>query len=313
LWQALAVESTATLQLESAVTVVVPTRDRPEQLAACLASLRAALRPGDELIVADSASASAVEVASAAAVAEADLVRCNRPGVGRARNAGWRAGHNEIVLFTDDDVVVDTGWRDALAGAIAANPDVGFVTGRILPPADEDPSRDVAIKRDDQPAAYDADSVGNLGHGASLATRREVLAALDGWDESLGIGGRFGAAPEHDFFDRCFALGLSGRFEPTALAWHSQWRGPRRLLLLDARYGYGSGARIAKLLRTNRRRARLVVADNLRWNRRELVRELRARQAYPALGSLLRLLAMPLGVLRAIVVPIDDGHFRSRR
>jgi hypothetical protein len=139
------------------------------------------------------------------------------------------------------------------------------------------------------------------------------LESLGGWDESLGIGGRFGAAPEHDFFDRCFGRGLTGRFEPTALAWHSQWRGPRRLLLLDARYGYGSGARIAKLLRTDRRRARLVLADNLRWNRGELWRELRARQAYPALGSLLRMVAMPLGLVRAIVVPVVDGHFRSRR
>jgi len=294
------------------VTIVVPTRDRPEQLATCLASIRGALRPGDELIVVDSASTRADEVAAVVAAAGAELVRCDRPGVGRARNAGWRSGHMEIVLFTDDDVVVDAGWRDALTAAVASDPGAGFVTGRIMPPAGEQPSRDVAIKRDDTAAAYDATSVGNLGHGASLATRRTVLERLDGWDESMGIGGRFGAAPEHDFFDRCFGLGLTGRFEPAALAWHSQWRGPRRLLLLDARYGYGSGARIAKLLRTDRRRARLVRADNLRWNRRELVRELRARQLYPALGSLLQLLAMPLGLVRAIVVPLDGGHFRSK-
>lgn len=293
--------------------MVVPTRDRPAQLATCLDSLRAALRPGDELIVVDSASARADEVAAVAAAAGAELVRCEQPGVNRARNAGWRAGRAKIVLFTDDDVLVDVAWRDALTAALTAHAEAGFVTGRILPPAGEEPSRDVAIKRDDVPTTYDASSVGNLGHGASLATRRPVLELLGGWDESLGIGGRFGAAPEHDFFDRCFGLGLTGRFEPRALAWHAQWRGPRRLLLLDARYGYGSGARIAKLMHTDRRRARLVLADNIRWNRRELWREIQARQAYPALGSLLRMLAMPLGLLRAIVVPIDDGHFRSRR
>ena len=60
-------------------------------------------------------------------------------------------------------------------------------------------------------------------------------------------------------FDRCFALGLTGRYEPAAIAVHEQWRGPRRLLLLDARYGFGNGARIAKLLRTDRRRALLVI------------------------------------------------------
>ncbi len=295
------------------MTVVVPTRDRPGQLSTCLDSLRAALRADDELIVADSASTDAKVVATIAAAAGAVVVRCDRPGVGRARNAGWRAGRGEIVLFTDDDVVVDAGWRDALVAAAAAHPDAGFVTGRVLPPAGERPSRDVAIKREESSATYDGSSVGNLGHGASLATRRDVLERLGGWDESLGVGGRFGAAPEHDLFDRCFAAGLGGRYEPSAIAWHSQWRGPRRLLLLDARYGYGSGARIAKLIRTDRRRARFVAADNLRWGRRELVRELRAGHFYPAVGTVLRLLAMPLGVLRAIVVPVDNGHFRSRR
>jgi GT2 family glycosyltransferase len=307
-WQSAAVRDSAS----SAVTVVVPTRDRPGQLTSCLASVRAALRDSDELVVADSASIDAAAVAEVARAAGAIVVRCERPGVGRARNAGWRVGTHEIVLFTDDDVVVDAGWRDALAAAVAADDRVGFVTGRVMPPEGEQPSRDVAIKRDVQPEEYDAHSVGNLGHGASLGIRREVLELLGGWDESMGTGGRFGAAPEHDLFDRCFAAGFVGRFEPGALAWHAQWRGPRRLLLLDVRYGYGSGARIAKLLRLDRKRARLVLGDYYRGGLRELGRELRARHGYPALGTVLRLLAVPIGLLRAIVVPIVDGHYKEQ-
>jgi GT2 family glycosyltransferase len=295
------------------VTVVVPTRDRPQQLETCLASLRTALQEADELVVADSASSDAAAVASVAAAAGATLVRCEVRGVGRARNAGWRAGSCPVVLFADDDVVVDPGWRDALAAAVTASDDIGFVTGRILPPAGEQPSRDVAIKRDEQPEVYDENSVGNLGHGASLAIRREVLELVGGWDESMGTGGRFGAAPEHDLFDRCFAAGLTGRYEPAALAWHAQWRGPRRLLLVDLRYGYGTGARIAKLWRLDRPRARLVAADYFRGGGRELLRELRARQGYPSLGTLLRLLAVPVGLLRGFAVPLVDGHYRIRK
>jgi hypothetical protein len=145
-----------------------------------------------------------------------------------------------------------------------------------------------------------------------MAIPRKVLEQLRGWAESLGVGGRFGSSPEHDLFDRCFAAGLSGRFEPAAVAYHSQWRGPRRLLLLDARYGYGTGARLAKLLRINRGRARLVAADYLKSGCSELGRELRARHGYPALGTMLRLLAVPFGFLRAIVVPLDGGHYRMR-
>ena len=307
LWQSAAVQQSA----GAGVTVVVPTRDRPEQLATCLASLRTTLHDSDELIVADSASVDEQRVAEVARAAGARVVRCALPGVNRARNAGWRAGTNAVVLFTDDDVVVDRAWRDALAGAVIAAPEIGFVTGRILPPEGEQPSRDVAIKRDEQPATYDATSVGNLGHGASLAIRREVLDRVGGWDDSMGTGGRFGAAPEHDLFDRLFAAGYVGRFEPAALAWHGQWRGPRRLLLLDLRYGYGSGARLAKLWRLDRPRARRATADYFCGGGRELVRELRSRHGYPSLGTLLRLLAIPVGLLRGMTVRLVDGHYRG--
>lgn len=293
------------------VTVVVPTRDRPDQLAACLVSIRAALRPGDELVVVDSASRE-LSAVDAARLPPARVIRCDRPGVAVARNAGWRAAAHDTVLFADDDVVVDVGWRDALAVAAQVE-GVGFVTGRVLPPPGSTPSRDVAIKRDAVPESYDASSIGNLGHGASLAMRRTTLERLGGFDEALGVGGRFKSAPETDLFDRCFAVGLTGRFEPAALAWHDQWRGPRRLLLLDARYGFGNGARIAKLGRTDPRRARLVRRDALvGWGVREVAREVRAGHGYPAAGAALRMACTVAGYLRARPVPVVDGHFRPR-
>lgn len=272
------------------------------------------MRADDELIVVDSASVSEDAVAAVATNCGARLIRCDRPGVGRARNAGWRAGRHDIVLFTDDDVVVDKGWRDGLATAVADHAEAGFVTGRVLPSSGQVPSRDIAIKRDEVVEVYDGASVGNLGHSANLGMRRTVLERLAGFDESLGVGGRFRSAPETDLFDRCFGLGLTGRYEPAALAWHDQWRGPRRLLLLEARYGYGSGARLAKLARLDRDRARLVGRDAIgSWGVHEVWREARARHGYPALGALIRLLASAVGFARAITVPVVDGHFRQRR
>src|SRR5438067_1168599 len=61
-------------------------------------------------------------------------VRCELPGVARARNAGFRATHAPIVAFTDDDCLVAPDWTGAVAGAFhAADRDVAFVTGRVLP------------------------------------------------------------------------------------------------------------------------------------------------------------------------------------
>ena len=72
---------------------MVPTRDRPGHLAACLASLRASLDAADELIVVDSASI-APEVAGVAHAHGATVMREALPGASRARNRGWREAHH---------------------------------------------------------------------------------------------------------------------------------------------------------------------------------------------------------------------------
>jgi glycosyltransferase involved in cell wall biosynthesis len=296
------------------VSVVVPTRDRPEQLERCLKSVRAALRPGDELVVVDSAS---VDTDGVAAVAgrHADLVlRADAPGVDRARNLGWRATRHEVVLFTDDDVVVDPGWATAFADAVVAHPEAGFVTGRVdVPPGEPMPRREIALKRDPEPQVFDRRSVANLGHGASMATRREVLERVGGWDESLGAGGRFRSAPELDLFDRILAAGWQGRYEPASLAFHAQWRATDQVVRLDYGYGMGNGARIAKLLRTDRPRAIVVARDAFwGWGLASAIAEWRRGERPLAKAALYRVWGTMVGLCRGLGTRVVDGHYSMR-
>src|SRR5437588_3993607 len=115
------------------MTVVVPTRDRPELLAGCLKALSQELAAEDELIVVDSASTDP-RVALTARHFGARLVRCERPGASLARNRGWREGRHEVVAFIDDDVRVAHGWREAAAEVMSGVPGLAFVTGRLEAP-----------------------------------------------------------------------------------------------------------------------------------------------------------------------------------
>ena len=58
-------------------------------------------------------------------------------GLGYAFNAGLRAAHHEVVLFTNDDCAVDASWvgvgQASLGGAAGV-----IVTGRVLPEGDSD-------------------------------------------------------------------------------------------------------------------------------------------------------------------------------
>jgi GT2 family glycosyltransferase len=295
------------------VTVVVASRDRPDMVDRCLASVRAALaEPGDELVLVDSASgaAAAASYVETARRHGARLVRVDRPGVNLARNHGWRAGSAPFVLFTDDDVEVEPGWADAYVAAFDAYPEAAFLTGWIAPP-EEGEQNDVAVLDAEEPRVLDRRTRGVLGHGASVAVRRAALEAVHGWDEAMGAGSRFRAAPEVDLFDRLLHSGRTGRFVPSARARHHQWRSSTELAKLHFRYGLGTGARLAKLARYDRHRLRHAAREAWwDWGLRDLWVATRTHHERRMAIAVLRMAGFVLGFLDAIRTPVVDGLFR---
>lgn len=297
------------------ISVVVPTRDRPSHLERCLASLRAELLPGDVLIVADSASGDADEVRHTAERHDARYVRCPLPGASRARNAGWRAAPHDLIAFIDDDVVVTAGWRAGIEQALLDDPDACFVTGRVDVSEDQqDNGAPVALVLHDAPFVIDARRVGALGGSGNLLVRRSALAAIDGFDELMGAGRWLRAAEDHDLVDRLLQLGVHGRHDPRMGALHDQWRDKGATARLAWAYGVGGGARLAKLIRTDRARARRATRDFVwDWGLAELGRDVRRRYKLGMLSDVLRLAGLACGFVAALRIPVRHGHFRSRR
>ena len=295
------------------LTVVVPTRDRPAQLQVCLEALLRVRRDGDEIVVVDSASVDA-EVSAVAKHAGVRLVRCDEPGASRARNAGAAAASHRRLAFVDDDVRVRPGWAEAMAAALDGA-GVAFVCGRVMAPPDQDDyPRPVALAGGDEPLLLDRRCVTELGNSANLGVDRDAFHAVGGFDEALGGGARFGSAEDHDLFDRLLLGGFVGRYEPAALGWHDQWRSRRQLLELDWRYGVGTGARLAKLVRLDRQRARQVLHD-VTWetDAKHLASVVRRRHEFAALTIGLRLAGTAVGFAGAVVWRVVDGHLRRRR
>jgi GT2 family glycosyltransferase len=295
------------------LSIVVPTRDRPEKLARCVASIRAVLRQGDELIVVDSASRDSAAVAAVATSADV-VVRNERAGVDRARNAGWRTARHDLIAFVDDDVTVAGDWANAFSTTAAVHEDAAFITGRLSPKVDGT-GRDgnVAVKDDEEPALLERGTRGDLGHGANLLVRRHALETIGGWDESMGAGARFTSAPEADLFDRLFQAGFTGRYEPAAHAWHEQWRSPRELVVLDWRYGFGNGARLAKLVRGDRGRARSIAGEAAwGWGVRPLAAAIRQGNKTDVARIGARLAGTASGFGRGLFTAVADGHYVVR-
>lgn len=164
------------------VSVVVPTRGRPERLGRLVAALEAQTLPTAalEVVVVDDASPDDTpEVLDKLAADSAlDLTVLHRPerrGPAAARNVGWRAASAPVVAFTDDDCVPEPGWL--AAGLAALGTGRRAVVGRVLPPDDQ-------LGRADEPFArvLRVEST-RFFEACNVFYRRGDLEAVGGFDE----------------------------------------------------------------------------------------------------------------------------------
>jgi glycosyltransferase involved in cell wall biosynthesis len=118
------------------VSVVIPTRNRPGPLAACLSALKASFPPDAEtIVVSDGAQCLGPVVAPFVDSLRLRLLQTEHAGPAAARNRGLEAARGEIVAFTDDDCRPRPGWLSALAAGVCLSPPraMGGSTNNGLP------------------------------------------------------------------------------------------------------------------------------------------------------------------------------------
>jgi glycosyltransferase involved in cell wall biosynthesis len=121
--------------MQPLVSIVVPTRNRSNQLATCLEALGKLRYPADrfEVIVVDDGSRVPLEaiVAKFADRLEVRLLRRSQGGAARARNTGAAVARGEVLAFTDDDCAPAPEWLQTMIGALAQHP-ASLVGGRTV-------------------------------------------------------------------------------------------------------------------------------------------------------------------------------------
>lgn len=244
---------------EPAVSVVVPTHNRPEYLEVTLASLAA--QSGDvpyETIVVDDGSGGE----ATARVAEhegAILLRHETPrGPNAARNTGIEAARAPLIALIDDDVRVPAGWVAALVAGAERHGWADAVGGPIRASLEGPAPR--ACGRESAPITTldlgPSDCEAEFVWSANMAVRRAAIERFGGFDEDIPIYG-----DEEEWQLRLHAGG--GRIAYVADAWLEHRR-------------TGDDARLRSLARAEYRRGRAARRnDRRKGDELTLARELR--------------------------------------
>ncbi|MFC5065574.1 mycofactocin biosynthesis glycosyltransferase MftF [Actinomycetospora atypica] len=221
------------------VTVVVPVKDRTDELDRLLAAVRATA-PGVGIVVVDDGSA---DPAATEAVVERHGGRVVRHRTSRGpsagRNTGARAGAAPVIAFLDSDVVPEQGWLETLLGHLG-DPAVGVVAPRIAAWSHGGPENAVtryerrrsSLDLGERPAPVTARSRVAYVPSAALVVRREAFG--DGFREDMPV------AEDVDLVWRIAAAGWRLRYEPAARVAHEHRAAVRAWLGRKAFYGTGA-------------------------------------------------------------------------
>lgn len=215
------------------VSLVICTRDRPQALERCLASLSRQQRVAGELIVVDN-SANGSARALCSDHGQVTYVHEPTPGLSRARNAGVRRAGGSIIVFTDDDVEPHPRWLSEIVRTFREH-DVDCMTGLVLPATLETDAQCEfqftlgAFGGSFIPLLFDrrffaetkphGAQVWRIGAGANMAFRRRAFDRAGLFDERLGAGAS-GCSEDSEFWYRLLALDGSCLHEPRAVVFH---------------------------------------------------------------------------------------------
>lgn len=252
------------------LTVAVCTRDRADDLAQSLDALVRLDYPDLDLVVVDNApSTGATERLVRGRYPSIRYVTEPRPGLNWARARAVREARGEVIAFTDDDAVVESGWARALASAFALGGDGVMAAGGVTVPSELETDAQVYFERYGgfapgfrRKVLRGAPNWGARGvwhyvpmaqhfSGANMAFRRRVFDEVGTFDPALDVGTPTNGGGDQEMFFRVLNAGYAAVYEPRALARHRHRREYAQLRRQISGWGTGSYALLTRIVVTS--------------------------------------------------------------
>lgn len=220
-------------------SVIIPTYERPAQLATCLSALSQLDYPRArfEVIVVDDGSAQS----PAGVVKEfrdlLDVRLFSQPNAGpaAARNFGATYARFDFLAFTDDDCAPDADWLRALAAHFIKTPD-RIIGGRTLNAL----AQNLYSETSQLIIEVIYSHFNNDADAARFFASNNLALPLKRFREMGGFNASFITSEDRELCDRWLAHGLSMTYAPDAIIRHAHALTLRSLWRQHFAYGRGA-------------------------------------------------------------------------
>lgn len=257
-------------------SVIIPTYNRPQALAACLDSFLRLEFPTElwELIVVNDGGELSFTAVTPQHKAQLPLQLLTVPhgGPARARNAGAKVAQNQLLAFTDDDCQVLPDWLHQFSKAFERLR-CHAIGGRAITPFEQNLSERAWQHLNDFLYDFMQDESGNslILISNNVAFDRKVFETLGGFNETFPLA----AAEDMELSYRLLKAGYRQRYYPQARVWHYH-----HLTIwghLKQQFRYGRGGYYFNQLRNQNQDDELMALYFRRWFYKALKRSYRQK------------------------------------
>lgn len=211
------------MSVETTISVVVPTLDRPEDLEICLEHLQDQTCDDFIMLIVDSGTGANEPVIDSFR----DSLRIRhhmipKNGLPRARNISLSMIDTDVVAFCDEDARPVDGWLKEIASEFDRDQTVGAVGGPVLKPDETlQPRKTIARVHDNGEVTdnFDADHRATVKHlrGTNMAFRTDLLRELGGFDPVYRGTAHF---EDTDATYKIHQVGYDVVYTPKAIVYH---------------------------------------------------------------------------------------------
>jgi len=206
---------------EPFVSIIIPTRNRPERLQQCLAAITELdyARDKFEVIVVDDGSSTQLDpiVDLFSAKINLLLLKQEHAGPAGARNRGVKQAKGEFLVFTDDDCRPTPGWLATLTNSLSIKPD-SMVGGEIINGLQKNffsSASQVLVSF--LYSYYNKNPDGaHFFTSNNIALSKKYFLGIGGFDHQWGRA----AAEDREFCDRWLLNGYQMTYAPEAVIYH---------------------------------------------------------------------------------------------
>jgi GT2 family glycosyltransferase len=230
-------------------SIIIPTYERPAQLATCLAALARLEYPREcfEVIVINDGGIDTLEsvMEKFRELIDVRLLRQGNAGPAAARNFGATPARGDFLAFTDNDCAPDAGWLCTFAARFTQTPD-HIIGGRTFNALHENLCSETSqLIIETVYSHFNADA-----DDARFFASNNFAMPAQRFREIGGFNATFIASEDRELCDRWLASGLRMTYASEAIIHHAHDLTLRSLW--RQHFGYGRGARRFHQARTLR-------------------------------------------------------------